>query len=124
MESLHHVPPPFALSALSRPELESLLVELFTEVAALKQIVAEQRNETARLKGLKGRPTIKPDSKPSGMDKGTEPEQPDSRGKRRFRGKVTPRLKIKEEVIIAAVPPGSRQLPRTGPPISSSLVTR
>lgn len=108
MDSLPHVPPPPALSALSRPELEALLVELFTEVAALKQIVAEQRDEIARLKGLKGRPTIKPDSKPSGMDKGTEPEQPDPREKRRFRGKVTPGVEIEEEVITAEVPPGSR----------------
>ena len=31
------VPPPPTLSALSRPELEALLVELFGEVAALEQ---------------------------------------------------------------------------------------
>ena len=37
------MPAPSALSALSRPELEALLVELFDEVVALKQVVAEQR---------------------------------------------------------------------------------
>lgn len=104
MDSLAHVPPPPSLSTLTRAELEALLVELFAEVTTLKQVVAEQRDEIARLKGLKGRPTIKP----SGMDKGTEPKQPDPREKRWFRGKVTPRAKIEEEVISAEVPPGSR----------------
>ena len=75
IDSLHHVPPPFALSALRRPELEALLVELFGEVATLKQTVAELREENARLKGLKGRPNIKP----SGMEKGTAAEAPETR---------------------------------------------
>src|SRR5271166_986319 len=69
VDSLGHVPPPPALSALSRTELEALLVELFAEVATLKQMISEQREEIAHLKGLKGRPTIRP----SGMDQGTEP---------------------------------------------------
>ena len=70
--------PPRAFSALSRPELEALLVELFTEAATLKQTVAEQREEIARLKGLKGRPNIKP----SGMDKGSTPVTPTQNEKR------------------------------------------
>ena len=94
------VPPPPSLSGLSRPELEALLVELFREVATRKQIVSEQRKEIARLKGLKGRPTIKP----SGMDKETEPPRPVKKEKRRFRGKVTPRVSIKEQVVKVTVP--------------------
>lgn len=104
MDSLHYVPPPASLSALSRPELEALLLELFGEVAALKQIVAEQREEIARLKGLKGRPSIKP----SGMDKGTEPPRPSKQEERRGRGRVTPRVNIEEKTIEAEAPSGSR----------------
>ena len=104
VDSLHHVPPPAILSALTRAELEALLTELYGEVAALKQTVAGLREENARLKGLKGRPTIKP----SGMDQGTEPPKPGKREKRPGRGKVTPRVSIDEKVIEAKVPPGSR----------------
>ena len=104
VNSLHHVLPPRAFSALSRPELEALLVELFTEVATLKQTVAEQREEIARLKGLKGRPNIKP----SGMDKGSTPVTPTQNEKRPGRGKVTPRVSVEETVINAEIPPGCR----------------
>jgi Transposase IS66 family len=104
VDSFHRVLPPPALSALSRPELEALLIELFGEVAALKRVVGEQREEIARLKGLKGGPTIRP----SGMDQGTEPAKPGKPEKRRQRGKMTPRVSIDEKVIEAEVPPGSR----------------
>jgi hypothetical protein len=56
------------------------------------------------LKGLKGRPNIKP----SGMDKGTAPAKPTKNEKRRGRGKVTPRVTVEEKVIEIGVPPGSR----------------
>jgi hypothetical protein len=98
------VPQPPPLSGLSRPELEALLVELFGKVGELEKLVSEQREEIARLKGLKGRANIKP-STPSGMDKATEAAK---KGKWRFRGKVTPRVKIKDQVVKAAVPEGSR----------------
>jgi hypothetical protein len=104
VDSLRHVPPPTALSALSRPELEALLVDLFAEVATLKQMVAEQREEIARLKGLKGRPNIKP----SGMDKGAAPAKPAKNEKWSGRGKVTPRVIVEEKVITTEIPPGSR----------------
>jgi hypothetical protein len=42
------------------------------------------------------------------MDKGTEPPKPTKREKRRFRGKVTPRITIEDRVVEAAVADGSR----------------
>ncbi len=103
IDSLHHVPPTANFSELSRPELEALLVELFVEVTTLKQTIAEQREEIARLKGLKGRPNIKP----SGMEKGTAPAKPQPREKRPVRGKVAPRVKVEKKVIEIEVPLGS-----------------
>jgi hypothetical protein len=72
------------LSTLSRPELEALLVDLLGEVAGLKQTIGDLRGEIARLKGLKGRPDIKP----SGMEQGTDRAKRGKAGKRRGRGKV------------------------------------
>jgi Transposase IS66 family len=62
------------------------------------------RAEIARLKGLKGRPDIKP----SGMEQGTTPKPRDKRAGRRGRGKVTPRVSVEEKLVPAEVPPGSR----------------
>ena len=103
MDSLHHVPPLSTLSVLKRPELEALLVELYGDVAKLKETVADLREENARLKGLKGRPNIKP----SGMDKGTAPAKPVKDEKRRGRGNIAPRVKVEDEVMSVEVPPGS-----------------
>jgi hypothetical protein len=93
---------PPVLSELRRPELEALLVKLFGEVAALKQIVIEQREEIARLKGLKGPPDIKP----SGMDKDTEPAKPGWQKNRPRRGKVRLRVSIEDRVLKATAPGG------------------
>jgi Transposase IS66 family len=98
------VPPPPSLSGLSRVELEALVVELFGEVAALKQVAGELRAEIAHLKALPKRPRIGP----SGMDKGTEPAKRDPPRDRRRRGKIAPRVAIEEQVVTAPVPPGSR----------------
>ena len=79
-------------------------MELLGELAELKRIVAAQRDEIARLKGLKGRPSIKP----SGMENATEPKPGGKRAKRRGRGKVTPRVALETKVLRVAVPQGSQ----------------
>src|SRR4051812_25535766 len=94
--------PPGDLDALSPTELKALVIELLGKVAALEQTVAAQREEIARLKGLKGRPALKP----SGMEKASEPKPPGSRKGRR--GPVRPRVAVEDQVIAAPVPPGSR----------------
>ena len=76
-------------------------MELFGEISGLKHMNSELRAEIARLKGLKGRPDIKP----SGMDKGTEASPP-VRGEPR-RGRVTPRVPVENLVVKAAIPVGS-----------------
>jgi transposase IS66 family protein len=98
-------PDKLTLSELARGDLEGLAERLLAENAALKQAVAELRTEVATLKGLKGRPTVKP----SGMDRGTGPA-PAAKGRGRgAKGRKTERLAVHEErVIKAAVPAGSR----------------
>lgn len=103
--------PPFhPLDDLSSAELRALVLELLGEVAALKQTVAEQREEIARLKGLKGPPRLKP-GKPSGMEQASAQRAGSSGPRnRRGRGKKT-LLRVAAEdprVVPAEVPAGSR----------------
>src|SRR5688500_11735514 len=96
-------PEKITLSGLSRGELEALAERLLAENAALKQAIAELRTEVAALKGVKGRPKLKP----SGMDQATGPE-PSERSGGSKTDKVG-RLSIHEDRVIGAdVPAGSR----------------
>jgi hypothetical protein len=104
------------LDDLSNGELQELVLDLLGEISALKQIVGEQtrmigaqRDEIARLKGLKGRPDIKP-SKPSGMEQASQKKASSvTGGKRRGRGKKKlSRVAVTDRVVSAVVPAGSR----------------
>ena len=92
------------LDNLSAADLRVLVLALLGEVAALKQVVAEQRAEIARLKGLKGPPSIKP----SGMEQASEPKPRSGGGRRRGRGAKRVRVTVEDRVLTVAVPAGSR----------------
>jgi hypothetical protein len=94
--------PPAGLDALSPAELKALVLDLLGKMADLERTAAAQREEIARLKGLKGRQALKP----SGMEQGTEPKP--SRDRLGGRGKVVPRVAVEERILRATVPPGSR----------------
>src|SRR5262245_37245135 len=87
------------------PKLKSYVVQLLEENAQLKAEMAALREENARLKGLKGRPQIKP----SGMDKAT---QPHAKRKRKCgrRGPKRSKITIDETKVVKPenVPAGSR----------------
>ena len=100
---------PSNIEALSTAELKALVGDLLCQVSALGRIVSEQRDEIARLKGLKGRPDIKPNVPPSGMEKASRSVTDVFKPGRRGGGPKTQRRMIHEDhVVKAAVPPGSR----------------
>src|ERR1700694_263628 len=101
------MPAPDDLDRLSDAELKGLVVKQWEQMVELQRTVAALREEIARLKGGPGRPNIKP----SGMERGTDPKPPGSSGDRkRPRGSTRSKLSIHEErTVKVAVPPrGSR----------------
>jgi Transposase IS66 family len=95
---------PGDLDDLSSTELKQLVLKLLAENAEQKRQIAELHEEIARLKGLKGRPQIKP----SGMEPGTNSKPTDKPAGRRGRGKMRPRVSVEDRIVKAEVPPGSR----------------
>ncbi len=90
------------VEGLGLDDLKKLVLNLLEENSALRAEVAALRDEVARLKGLNGRPAIKP----SGME---PPRAVPGRGGNKRRRKGAKRLVIDEDRIVeAAAPPGSR----------------
>ena len=98
--------PPPDLDGLSNAELKALIADLLGRVAELTRTVVELREENARLKGLKGRPDIKPGA-PSGMERAShaKPPSPPHRG---GGNKTAKRVIHETRIVKASVPPGSR----------------
>ena len=87
---------------LGLDELRKLVVQLLERIAVLMSENAALRDEIARLKGLKGRPKLKP----SGMEKATEPRR--KRRTKRRKGKRAKLVIHEERIITVEVPAGSR----------------
>src|SRR5688500_20354692 len=99
------VPKKISLSGLPRGELEALAERLLAEHAALRQAIAELRAVVATLKGVRGRPKVRP----SGMEQGTEPEPAETGRSRGAGDRKAKRLSMHEGRMIAAEgPAGSR----------------
>ena len=92
---------------MSAAALRQLVQELWQRQADLEHQIRERDAEIARLKGLAGRPVIKPAAKPSGMEAGTQParDRPARRGRA---GKVSKTVTCEDRVLCVAVPEGSR----------------
>jgi hypothetical protein len=96
---------PRTVDGLGLEALKLLVVQALEENARLKAENAELREEIARLKGLKGRPKIKP----SGMEKATEPA---AKGQRKIGRRGAKRTKVTidetKHIKAANVPEGAR----------------
>jgi len=92
------------ISGLGLEELKALLVQALEEGARLKAENAKLREEIARLKGLKGRPKLKP----SGMEKAADAAG--SAGRKGRRGAKRTALAIDETRILKpdSLPDGAR----------------
>src|SRR5271157_5536695 len=100
---------PRDIEALSPTELKSLVLKLLEEQAEFRRTIGALRDEIARLKGGPGRPDIKANVKPSGMEKASEAQPSDPSGERRRRGGTRAKLTIDEERKLEAdAPSGSR----------------
>lgn len=97
-------PRPKSVDDLSLDELRDFVVELLARVSALEEENAALKDEVARLKGLKGRPKLKP----SGMEKATGGSKGKTgRKKTKRKGRRSPEVS-EEHKLCVDVPLGSR----------------
>src|SRR5208283_4912281 len=98
---------PKDISGHGLEELKALLVQALAEVARLKAENAELREEIARLKGLKGRPKLKP----SGMEKAAEAGAAKGSRRKGRRGAKRAKLVLDEAKIVKpdSLPKGARR---------------
>ena len=90
------------IDELSPLVLKPLTLGLLEEIGRLSAENTSLRAEIARLQGLKGKPEIKPPSKPSGMDKATDGASGrKQRREKRRRGAKKPTAPIEERVVPA-----------------------
>ena len=100
---------PININKLSRDELKVLFVQALEEISSLKKELQTARDEIARLKGLKGKPKLKP----SGMERNAKPRSGKKGGgqgrKKSGRGKKTGKIEPDETKIVKCenVPEGS-----------------
>jgi len=92
------------VASLSPAELRRLVGGLVAEVARLAEENAALRDEVARLKGLKGRPKIKP----SGMERATASRGERPKRKAKGSAKTAKRVVAEEQILAIDAPPGSR----------------
>ena len=98
------------LDTLSLDQLKKLMLGVLEELARISAENAALRVEINQLKGLKGRPDIKPPvpPKPSGMEQGTEKLSRRERRKRQRDKAANPQAKHEDKIIKASdVPVGS-----------------
>ena len=99
------------IDSLGVIELKALVLELLAKVTEQERTIAALRDEILRLKGGPGRPNVKANVGPSGLDKATdEPRGHGKAGKSRRRGSHRDKLAITDERRLEAeeVPAGSR----------------
>lgn len=96
--------PPDNIDEMASAELRSLVVALLGKVTDLQRTVAAQRDEIARLKGLKGPPSIKP----SGMEQATSSPRKGFSARKGRGKKPTLRVAIEDRVLAVEIPAGAR----------------